>query len=85
MLVALPSIERTFGADETALQWTVAGYSLTFALLMITGGRLGDIVGRKRVFVTGSAGFTLPPRWPGSRPAPGCWWPHASFRAAWRR
>jgi MFS family permease len=71
VLVALPSIERTLGAGEAALQWTVAGYSLTFALLLITGGRLGDIVGRKRVFVTGLAGFTLASLLAGVAPSAG--------------
>jgi MFS family permease len=41
------------------LQWTVAGYTLAFALLLITGGRLGDRYGRRTVFLTGLAGFTL--------------------------
>jgi MFS family permease len=49
----------------------VAGYSLTFALLLITGGRLGDIVGRKRVFVTGLAGFTLASALAGVAPSAG--------------
>lgn len=57
--VALPSIRADLGASGAQLEWVVGGYLLAFAVLMITGGRLGDIVGRRRMFVTGVAGFTL--------------------------
>ncbi|UWP82384.1 MFS transporter [Dactylosporangium fulvum] len=57
--VALPSIQEDFGASGAALQWIAAGYMLAFALVLITGGRLGDIYGRKRMFLLGIAGFTL--------------------------
>ncbi|NYI04009.1 EmrB/QacA subfamily drug resistance transporter [Allostreptomyces psammosilenae] len=57
--VALPEIQQEMGASSAALQWMVAGYALSFALGLITGGRLGDIYGRKRVFVIGMALFTL--------------------------
>jgi EmrB/QacA subfamily drug resistance transporter len=57
--VALPSISDDLGASGAQLEWTVGGYLLAFAVLMITGGRLGDIFGRKRLFVTGVVGFTL--------------------------
>ncbi|MFI9598050.1 MFS transporter [Nonomuraea sp. NPDC052265] len=40
-------------------QWSLAGYALAFAILLITGGRLGDIAGRRRIFLVGVAGFTL--------------------------
>ncbi len=56
--VALPSIRDDLGASGAQLEWTVGGYLLAFAVLMITGGRLGDIVGRRRMFVTGVVGFT---------------------------
>ncbi|WP_308294068.1 MFS transporter, partial [Streptomyces sp. UNOC14_S4] len=56
--VAIPHLQEDLGASYTAVQWTVAGYALTFALLLITGGRLGDIFGRKRLFLLGIAGFT---------------------------
>ncbi|MEU4831521.1 MFS transporter [Streptosporangium sp. NPDC023615] len=56
--IALPRIQRDLGADHTAAQWSLAGYALAFALLLITGGRLGDIFGRKRLFLIGVAGFT---------------------------
>ncbi|WP_058041129.1 MFS transporter [Streptomyces roseifaciens] len=57
--VAIPHIQDDLGASYTAVQWTVAGYALTFALLLITGGRLGDVFGRKRMFLLGIAGFTV--------------------------
>ena len=57
--VALPAIGDDLGANPAQLEWTLAGYVIAFATLLITGGRLGDIVGRRRVFVIGAAGFTL--------------------------
>jgi EmrB/QacA subfamily drug resistance transporter len=59
VLVALPSIQRGLQVGASTLQWTVAAYTLAFALLLITGGRLGDSYGRKRVFLVGLAGFTV--------------------------
>lgn len=56
---ALPSIQADTGATSAALQWIPAAYTLTFALALITGGRLGDLFGRKRVFIAGTALFTL--------------------------
>jgi EmrB/QacA subfamily drug resistance transporter len=56
--VALPSIRDDLGANGAQLEWTVGGYLLSFAVLMITGGRLGDMLGRRRMFVTGVVGFT---------------------------
>lgn len=57
--IAIPSIERDLGATTSAIQWITAGYALAFAAGLITGGRLGDIYGRKRLFLLGTAGFTL--------------------------
>lgn len=57
--VALPAIGADLGADAAQLEWTLAGYVVAFAIALITGGRLGDIFGRRRVFVLGVAGFTL--------------------------
>jgi EmrB/QacA subfamily drug resistance transporter len=57
--VALPTIEAGLRATDTQLQWMVASYPLAFALGLITGSRLGDLVGRKRVFIGGLVGFTL--------------------------
>ncbi|MFF3214353.1 MFS transporter [Streptomyces sp. NPDC002886] len=56
---ALPPIQADTGASSAAMQWIPAAYALTFALGLITGGRLGDLYGRKRVFLAGTAIFTL--------------------------
>ena len=57
--VAIPSIQRDLDATYAQIQWVLAGYQLAFAVMLITGGRLGDIFGRKRMFMAGMAGFTL--------------------------
>ena len=49
--VALPSIQRDLGSTISGLEWTVNGYTLAFAVLLVTGGRLGDIFGRRRTFL----------------------------------
>ncbi|MFG2877623.1 MFS transporter [Streptomyces sp. NPDC048337] len=56
--IAIPSMRENFGASTSAVQWITAGYALAFAAGLITGGRLGDIYGRKRLFLVGVAGFT---------------------------
>jgi EmrB/QacA subfamily drug resistance transporter len=55
--VSLPSIQRSLHASLSALEWTVNAYTLTFAVLLVTGGRLGDIFGRRRMFLFGVAVF----------------------------
>ena len=57
--VALPSIQRDLGIGLAELQWIVTGYALAFAALMLTGGKLADLLGRRLVFVAGLAIFTL--------------------------
>jgi EmrB/QacA subfamily drug resistance transporter len=57
--VALPSIGADLGASDAQLEWIVSGYLLAFAVALITGGRLGDLFGRQRVFLIGIAGFTI--------------------------
>jgi EmrB/QacA subfamily drug resistance transporter len=57
--VAGPSIHRDLGGGAATLQWLSAAYTLAFAVLLIAGARLGDILGRRRVFLLGAAGFTL--------------------------
>ena len=57
--LALPSIQKTIGGSDAQVQLTVAVYGLSFAVFLITGGRLGDIYGRKRIFQIGMAGFTF--------------------------
>lgn len=56
---ALPAIKAGIGADPVHAQWIVAGYSVSFALLLMAGGRLGDSYGYRRMLVWGVAGFTL--------------------------
>src|ERR1700756_4146152 len=55
--VALPSIQRDLHASLASLEWTVNAYTLTFAVLMVTGGRLGDIFGRRKMFLFGVVVF----------------------------
>jgi EmrB/QacA subfamily drug resistance transporter len=57
--LALPSIKKSIGATEAQVQLTVAVYGLAFAVCLITGGRLGDLYGRRRIFQVGMAGFTI--------------------------
>jgi EmrB/QacA subfamily drug resistance transporter len=56
--VALPSIQTHFGSGVSGLQWIIDGYTLFFAAFMLTGGTLGDLYGRKRVFLAGLTIFT---------------------------
>src|ERR671935_704349 len=56
--VALPSIQRDLGIGLSELEWIVTGYALTFAALMLTGGKLADRYGRRLVFVAGLVIFT---------------------------
>lgn len=57
--VAVPSIQTDLGAQYSQIEWIIAAYVLAFAAVLITGGRLGDIYGRKRIFLIGMTGFTL--------------------------
>src|SRR5215218_8439066 len=57
--VALPAIQEDLGADLSELEWIGTGYALTFAALMLTGGKLADLLGRRLIFVLGIAVFTL--------------------------
>src|ERR1041384_2383804 len=69
--VAIPSIPGQMKAGYSAIQWITAGYALAFAVVLITGGRLGDIYGRKRLFLIGMAGFTVSSALCGLAPGPG--------------
>ena len=55
--VALPSIQRGLDATTSSLEWTVNAYTLTFAVMLVTGGRLGDLFGRRRMFLFGVTVF----------------------------
>jgi EmrB/QacA subfamily drug resistance transporter len=57
--VALPSIQRSLHTDQESLEWTINAYVLTFAALILLGGKLGDRFGRKRMFLVGLTIFTL--------------------------
>src|SRR3954452_6160085 len=57
--VALPSIQRSVHASISGLEWTVNAYTLSFAVLLVTGGRLGDIFGRRRMFLFGVVLFAV--------------------------
>src|SRR5262245_49166307 len=57
--VALPSIQTGLDASDSALQWVLSGYALTFGLTLVPSGRLGDARSRRAVFMTGVALFTL--------------------------
>jgi EmrB/QacA subfamily drug resistance transporter len=57
--VALPSIARGIGADDSDLQWVVSGYALAFGLVLVAGGRIGDARGRRPTLMLGLAIFTL--------------------------
>src|ERR1700730_3268526 len=57
--VAIPAIRNNLGANNADIQFVVAGYGLAYAVMLITGGRLGDIYGRKRLLLIGMTGFVL--------------------------
>ncbi|MGO3131753.1 MAG: MFS transporter [Alcaligenes sp.] len=57
--VAIPNIQSQLGASFSQIGFIVAGYELAFGVLLITGGRLGDLFGRRKLFIIGMAGFTL--------------------------
>src|SRR5262252_1140218 len=55
--VALPAMERDLHTDVTTVQWIINGYAMVFGVLIVTGGRLADMFGRRRVFFAGAAIF----------------------------
>src|SRR5438105_12090028 len=57
--VALPDIQRAFDASLSDLQWTIDAYALALAAFLLTAGSLADLLGRRIVFATGLAAFTL--------------------------
>src|SRR5258707_7147269 len=69
--IAIPSIQRDLHATYADVQWALAGYTLAYALVLITGGRLGDTFGRKRLFLIGVAGFTIMSALCGAATSPG--------------
>src|SRR5216110_3760160 len=63
--VALPSIQRDLGIGISELEWVVNGYALTFGVLLLTGGKLADLLGRRAIFVAGLVIFTGSSLWCG--------------------
>jgi EmrB/QacA subfamily drug resistance transporter len=55
--VALPAIERTFGTSVNTSQWVINGYAMVFGVAIVTGGRLADMFGRRRIFFIGAGVF----------------------------
>ena len=57
--MALPSIEKAFDSDVSTVQWVINAYALVFGMLIVTGGRLADLFGRRRIFFVGTAIFMV--------------------------
>src|SRR4051794_19264012 len=57
--VALPSIRDDLGFSQTSLAWVVNAYTLTYAGLLLLGGRMGDLFGQRRLFIAGISLFTI--------------------------
>src|SRR3954469_4604235 len=55
--IALPSAQADLGFSDGARQWIITAYALSFGSLLLLGGRLGDVLGRRRVFIVGLVGF----------------------------
>ena len=83
--VALPSIRHDLGFSEQSLQWVVSGYVLTYGGFLLLGGRAADLVGRRRILVSGLALFGLASLAGGLAQAEECSWPLGSRREPARR
>jgi len=70
--VAVPSIEREFGVSAGTVQWVVSGYALAFGLALVPAGRLGDAIGRRRMFLIALSAFALTSALTGA--AQTTWW-----------
>ncbi|WP_030482312.1 MFS transporter, partial [Lentzea albidocapillata] len=57
--IALPSAQTELGMSDSAKQWVVAAYTLTFGGFLLVGGRLADVHGRKKIFLLGLLGFAV--------------------------
>jgi len=57
--IALPSAQADLGFDDAQRQWIITAYALAFGSLLLLGGRLSDLFGRKRAFLTGLVGFAV--------------------------
>lgn len=79
---ALPSIGARFRLDDTTLQWVMTAYAVTFAGFLLVGGRLADVLGRRRVFGVGVALFTVSALVGGWLPTSWCCWVRAPPKAS---
>jgi len=70
--VALPSIQRDLGASAGTVQWVVSGYALAFGLALVPAGRLGDTLGRRRMFLIALSAFLVTSAFPARRRPSGC-------------
>src|ERR1700754_220151 len=68
--IALPSAQADLGFSDGQRQWIITAYSLAFGSLLLLGGRLSDLIGRKRTFIIGLIGFALASALGGGDPAP---------------
>lgn len=66
--VALPSIQDGLNATAGGIQWVVSGYALTFGLVLVSGGRLGDVLGRRRMFLIALSAFVVTSAMAGAAP-----------------
>jgi EmrB/QacA subfamily drug resistance transporter len=66
--VALPSVQRGLGASPSGVQWVISGYALTFGLSLVAGGRLGDALGRRRMFLIALTAFVATSALAGAAP-----------------
>ena len=80
--IALPSMGEYFDKSQTDMTWALNAYTLAFGGLLLLGGRMGDILGRRRMFIVGLALFTLGSFLAGIAPNFGCCWPAAPSRAS---
>ncbi|HEY6761482.1 MAG TPA: MFS transporter [Baekduia sp.] len=69
--IAAPTVRSELGGSTATMQWWAAGYTLAFGVFMIIGGRLGDLFGRKRIYLIGIAGFTAASAACALAPSPG--------------
>src|SRR4026207_2223869 len=68
--VALPSIQQDLGIGISELEWVVNAYALTFGVLLLTGGKLADLLGRRAIFIAGLGPFTVQSLWRGLAATP---------------
>ena len=80
--VALPSIQDDLGFSQSSLAWVVNAYLIAFGGLLLLAGRLGDLIGRRSIFLAGLGVFTVRRCCAARRRARRCWSAHGSCRAS---